>query len=555
MWLHDENKLLKLLYRLVKVPSISSTENERDMAREIYNILSEIPYFKEHEDKLHIKDILGDNLNRQYVTGLIKGSGNKTVILIHHHDVADVDDFGKLRDQAFDIEEITDKIASFELTEDAKKDLESGEWVFGRGVMDMKAGAALQLALMNDYSYKVPDLTGNILLLSVPDEENNSAGVIASLSHLLELQEQYALEFVSVIKSESHQPDSKGRHELAIGSIGKILPLFYCFGKETHGGSPFSGLNSSLIFSQVQSLMEKNTDFVDEFRGELTPPPVNLKTNDLRGVYNVTTPQVTVGYYNILTINSTPLDILKKLKKVGQNALENSVEIYNNRLKEFKGMSSSRSVESGWGQSTNITEGMNPQVYTFQELFQSAYDAFGDQFMNYYHRVIEELKETKLDEREFTVELVNKIHDMCPDREPKIVVAFLPPFYPHVRNRRETEKELFILDVVEKIKSQGKERYGLDFTVTEFFKGISDLSYFALIDGDEISNYLSPNMPSLRHVYNIPIEEIKKLDVSVLNVGPVGKDAHQYTERLHVPFFTKEAPKLLELAVNQVLKY
>ncbi|ACB86340.1 M20/M25/M40 family metallo-hydrolase [Natranaerobius thermophilus] len=554
MWLNDETKLKEILNRLVNVPSVSGTTKERGMAEEVYNIMSEIPYFQENQELLNLKKLPYDDLDRYYVTALLKGKGSKTVILLHHHDVVDIEDFGSLREYAFNPEKITEKMADFDLPEEARKDLETGEWLFGRGVMDMKSGAALQIALMHDYSHKINEFDGNIVLVSVPDEENNSEGILSAVPHLVELRDKHDLEYISVIKSESHQPDSEGKNDIAIGSIGKILPLFYCFGKETHAGNPFGGLNSSLIFSQVEALMEKSPEFCDEFKGELTPPPVNLKLNDLRGVYNVTTPQVTIGYYNVMTINSSPYDVLEKMKSIAKQALDNSIEIYNQRYDGFQNLAPD-GVENSWGVSEKASLNWEPKVYTFEELYNSAYKAWGDDFLNDYNETAEQLKESVKDEREYSIHLVNKAHDYCPDRNPKIVLAFLPPFYPHVKNNRETEKEQFILDVVENIKKETREKFGLEYKVTEFFKGISDLSFFYVPESEDIANYMNPNMPALNRVYRLPIEDISKLDVSVVNVGPVGKDAHQYTERLYLPFFTQKAPQILEIAVNEVLNY
>ena len=556
MWLNSKSKLTELLNRLVKVPSVSGTTKEQGMAEEVHNILYEIPYFQSHSEYLDINKLPHDKLDRSYVTALLKGKGRNTVILLHHHDVVDTEDYGSLKQHAFDTDSITNKMHDFDLPEEARCDLKSGEWIFGRGVMDMKAGAALQMALMHDYSQKIDEFEGNIVLVSVPDEENNSEGILAAVPHLIDLQNRYDLEYISVIKSESHQPDDDGKNDIAIGSIGKILPLVYCFGKETHGGNPFGGINSSLIFSQVQSLLEKNTEFCDEFKGELTPPPVNLKLNDLRGVYNVTTPQVTVGYYNILTITSSPYDILTKLKKVGEQALTNAMNIYTDQFNSFQNLAGPEGLSNSWGTSENESLNWEPKVYTFQELYDSAYEAWGETFIKEYEQAATELKDQDLDVREYSIQLVNKAHDYCPDRNPKIVLAFLPPFYPHVKNNRQTDKELFMVnEVVPNLCQEGKEKHGLDFNITEFFKGISDLSFFSVPESKDISKYMNPNMPALDHVYNLPIEDIGKLDVSVVNVGPVGKDAHQYTERLHMPFFTETAPTLLKHTVDQVLKY
>ena len=55
----------------------------------------------------------------------------------------------------------------------------SGEWLFGRGVNDMKGGLSIGLAIMDWFGQKVleyPETTGNLLFAAVADEEAYSAG-------------------------------------------------------------------------------------------------------------------------------------------------------------------------------------------------------------------------------------------------------------------------------------------------------------------------------------------------------------------------------------------
>ncbi len=555
MWLKNPDKLKELLYRMVKIPSISGTKKEKHMAEEVYSILTEIPYFQTNKKYLTMHTIPGDEFERAYVTALLKGSGSKTVILLQHFDVIDIQDYGNLKAFACDIDAITEKITHFELPEEAQNDLKSGEWIFGRGVMDMKAGAALQIALMHDYSQHIEELDGNILLVSTPDEENNSKGIASAIPYLLKLKEEHDLDYVSVINSESHSKDAEGRHNIAIGSIGKALALFYCFGKEAHGGSPFEGLNSSLIFAQVASLMEKNTNFCDEFEDEVTPPPVNLKSGNLRGVYSVTTPQVTTGFYNILIINSSTRILLNKMTQVAQKALEKAIDIYNLRFNEFQQKAGDKGMETSWGVIENASLKWEPSVYTFSELYATAFEAWGKEFEREYKKTVEHLKNTYQDEREYSTQLVDAVHDFCPDRNPKIVLAFLPPFYPAVKNERATEKERHILKMTGQIKQGARETLNIEMHTSEIFTGISDLSYFQIKESNDIENYLIPNMPAFNHVYNLPIEAISQMNVPVINIGPLGKDAHQFTERLHLPFYIEKAPYLLELAVKEALKF
>ena len=382
MWLQNPEKLKEILYRLVNCPSISGTIAENQMSREIYAILSEVKYFQDNPQFLKQNNIKNDKLQRSFISALLKGKGDNTVILLHHYDVVGVDDYGSLKDKAYDPDSLTEAFKDFKLPIEARCDYESGDWLFGRGIMDMKAGATLQIALLHDLSLN-DSFEGNILLLSVPGEESNSEGMLAAVPFLNQMKKKYNLEYVAVVNSEPNDFDNSSSEDygVSIGSIGKLLPVFYCFGKETHAGTPFEGLNSSFLFSQVETLMENNIELCDTANGECSPPPTNLKTKDLKEIYSVTTPQVTVGYYNVFTLSRTPAQVLELLKGIAYESFVKSLNIQGDRLNLYCSLTGMPPKTIDW----------KPNIYTFDELYKSALDDKGEVFLDELNKFIEEL--------------------------------------------------------------------------------------------------------------------------------------------------------------------
>ena len=78
---------------------------------------------------------------------------NRTIILTGHIDVVDTKEARSLEEVMFDPEEYTKRIKELDLPEEAAKDLESGDYLFGRGVMDMKAGIAIHCLLYTSPLY------------------------------------------------------------------------------------------------------------------------------------------------------------------------------------------------------------------------------------------------------------------------------------------------------------------------------------------------------------------------------------------------------------------
>lgn len=103
----------------------------------------------------------------------------------------------------------------------------------------------------------------NLLLLTVPDEEVNSAGMRYAIPVLTELQKQHELTYTLFLNSEPtfrHDPKDN-THYIYSGTIGKVLAGALFYGKETHAGEPLSGMTSPFISSFLTREMEWNPIF------------------------------------------------------------------------------------------------------------------------------------------------------------------------------------------------------------------------------------------------------------------------------------------------------
>ena len=125
-------------------------------------------------------------------------------MLISHFDTVWTEEYGVLEPLAFHPEELTKKLMEpafkKDLPENARIDLETGKYLFGRGTMDMKMGIALHMQLIEKAS--VENWPINLLLTTVPDEEVNSAGMRAAVTELVRLREEHGLAYKLFLNSE-----------------------------------------------------------------------------------------------------------------------------------------------------------------------------------------------------------------------------------------------------------------------------------------------------------------------------------------------------------------
>jgi arginine utilization protein RocB len=226
----DKSNILKNLKRLVSVSSISGTEEENRMAQEVQKLLYEIPYFNEHRDAVKLVPLNKDPLSRSIVTAFWEchPKCDKTVILTGHYDVVDVEEYGHLKDKAYDIEAITKCIYEMPLDPDSKKDFESGEWLFGRGTADMKYGHALCLELLKHFS-KEGGINGNLLYVAVCGEETNSEGMLRAVSFFNELAAEKEITYSALLLTECYMMEDQANDNnryIHFGASGKIMPMY-----------------------------------------------------------------------------------------------------------------------------------------------------------------------------------------------------------------------------------------------------------------------------------------------------------------------------------------
>ena len=537
------SRLLYLLKNLVACPSTTDTSEEVGMYREIHRLLAEMEYFRANPQNLMLHPLPGDRHGRSAVAALIKGRGERTVILSGHMDVMDTIDYGPCREYALDTDALAGALKSCALPADTLADLRSGDWIFGRGAADMKAGLALSMELVEQMSQKQDIFNGNLLFLAVPDEETNSAGMTGSVEFLNRLSNERGLEYVCLINSEPCTFNDDGSYNIYTGSVGKMLPLVYCFGREAHAREPFEGINPNLIMAEIIREIEGNPLLSDRYGDIFTVPPANLKAADLRKGYSVSTPPASACYFNMLTYRRSPGEIISLLKETTSRCFERAINTINQRITEYNSRSGMGVKKLMW----------KPKVYTYAELYGMCMEKHGSVLERHMEKYLDGWDFKDADWRETTINIISELHSFCPDRDPKVVIAFAPPYYPHVTVDGQSPKKSYVLKAVDSLVEYSAERLGMTLKVNRFFDGISDLSYCSIQDAGDVIREFKPNMPLWGSPYSIPVEEIKKLDVPGIILGPWGKDIHKYTERLNKSFYLDTAPKMLGFLVNSLL--
>jgi arginine utilization protein RocB len=331
--LQCREEVLALTKQLVNIESVVNTPGEKVIAHSLHTIISLMPYFKENPDYVTVEQTIQDTIERYNVLAFIKGTrgtSNRTVILMGHMDTVGIEDYTQLKDKACSPDDLMDALKKESLPASAKEHLNSGDWLFGRGVLDMKSGVASHLYLLNYYSLHPEKLNGNIVFLSECDEEDSSHGILSALKTLKRWKEEHGFEYAAAINSDFVSPRYKGDMNRYIykGTVGKLLPSFFITGAETHVGSAFEGLDPNFIAAELTRQINYNPDLCNEAFGETTVPPVSLKQTDLKPSYTVQTALSAYVYYNFFIHSWSPKEVLDKLKEQAAIAFTNALTLF-----------------------------------------------------------------------------------------------------------------------------------------------------------------------------------------------------------------------------------
>lgn len=527
-------RMRRNLQTLCEVESVSHTAGERAFPDVLRRVLLEIPYFEQTPGAIDVFPVSARDEDGEMLFALLrcKEETGRTILLLSHFDVVGVEEYGALRGAAFDPERYTQALreGALRLPREAQADLDSGNYLFGRGVCDMKWGIAADVELLHAFGAAPGALSSNLLLVSVPDEERNSCGMVGAVERLEKYALEHGLDIACCVVSEpniSPERDDAVR-PMHVGAAGKLMPAFYCVGKETHVGEPFAGLDPNLLASAITREMELSPAFMDVTPSFYTPAPTCLKQSDLKTAYSVQTPCAAYAYFNVVTALSTPDEVMQRMRGVARRAFEQVLA----DVQEKRG-----ACERRVGRPIACAR-FEPRVVTYPELCDVCRKAHGEAF----DRVMADflLEQEDADVRDASIAAVAKAHSLYPDREPLIVLFYCPPYYPHAAA---PGRESLTLRACERLIPQG-ERLGERLTIDPCFMGLTDMSYLSL-RGDVDERALASYYPVWGRLYSLPLAAMRRLDIPFINFGPLGKDAHRYTERVDIPYSFGKAPGLL----------
>jgi arginine utilization protein RocB len=478
-------------------PSVTGSAEEAAFAPRLARFLSGF-------DRVWTEGIAGDAAGRSNVFALKRGSGRRTVVLTGHFDVVPVDDYGELRDMAFLPEQLLpaaiDRLRRSGENPLALADLESGDFLPGRGLLDMKAGLAAGIAAMEIWTGE-----GNLLFMAVSDEEDRSAGARAAAPLLPGIARDLGLDIVLAINLDaiSDQGEGAAGRVVALGSIGKQLVTALVVGKEAHACYPQDGANAAYLAAELVTAFELAPELSETSGAEIAAPPTALHLKDQKAGYNVTTPAQAWAYWNTLQHRRGAAEVFDIALALARRAMARAA----------------RKVQR------------DIPVLSYAELAARVAPAA----LAARAQEIAGLATADLPERA-------KLLTAFAWRQsglsgPAVVIGFGSIPYPAVA-LADAELERRIMAAA--------APHGL--AAVRYFPGISDMSFLGEASGDLA--VARANTPVWGSSFAMP----EAAGYPCINIGPWGRDYHHWLERLHAPYAFQTLPLVLRAVIEAVLK-
>ena len=540
-----------LTIALVRHLSVTNTPGETSFAAYLHTLLREQPYFQAHPAQVWTAPIAGDPWGRSNVYALARGRGRATVLLTGHYDVVSAASYGPLADWAADPDDLLPRLIA-ELTESeggdaeaqALADLRSGDWLPGRGALDMKSGLAAGLSVL--YHFIASGGDGNLLFIATPDEEETSRGIRGAMAELPGVTRMWGLDVVGAINLDATTDRGDGRdgQVVFLGSVGKLLPSVFVVGRETHAGAPFDGVNATRLAAEVTRRVECNPALADWAEGEAAPPPVCLQQTDTKEHYDVTTPAGAWLCFNVLNHQRTPSETLGKMMAIVGEALDAA-------LRELSEHARSYAALAGHAPPPRFAAA---PVLTFADLKGRALAHGGAAAAQALDTLTRRLVDkAEIDTPRFCYEITRLLWSYGGLSGPAAVVGLASLAYPTVYVSGTDERQARLRQAVEREAPRLAEELGVAIRPRPFLPGISDMSFIGPQDDPVEQACVAENTPAWGSRIQAD-ETADRLDIPVVNIGPWGRDYHHRLERVYMPYAFGVAPELIWRVVNAVLQ-
>lgn len=517
---------------LTAIPSVTGSEDEADFSARLVDLLRASPAFARDSNAVWTIDVPGGPHQRSCVLALMRGEGRRTVVLTGHFDIVETGCYGELEPLALlpprlgpALVEVIAREPFDARSARAAEDLKSGAFLAGRGLLDMKAGLAAGLSVIELLARD--GFAGNLLFIAVPDEEGNSAGARRMSRVIGAVAQERGLDIEAVINLDATGDEGNGEtgRVVALGSIGKLLPSALVVGRAAHAADSFRGLGAAALAGALAAELEWAPELTERTGNELGAGPTLLGMKDSKTAYDVTMPARVWMYWNVMTHRRAPEEVLQAVSDAARRSSETL-------LAHLAG----RAAASGAG----VVPGA-VAILRYDDLLTETATA-NPGAIEVLRQLAGELSDGSLSLPDQCRLLTEKLWEMSGRAGPAIVIGFASIPYLPVELRDDPAAQR-LGSAVAAAAADIAGRFGTSIGTIRYFPGISDVSFFGQADDGHVAA-IAANTPQWQGIL-AGSAGFGAAGIPAINVGPWGRDYHTRLERMHTSYGFGVLPALI----------
>ncbi len=517
-----------LAITFTRQPSVTGTPDEAAFGPWLANYLRGLDWLAPTAEIWTFPVADGDP--RHCVAALVRGTGSATVMLTGHYDTVTISDYGDLMPVATEPKALTAALlarvagaAQGTRAARVRTDLETGQFLPGRGLLDMKAGLAAGLACMAGLM-DAGALPGNLLFLAVPDEENASAGARGATRALPALLAERGLQLRAAINLDAIADDGDGDEGrvLALGTVGKVLPTALVIGTPVHSGFPLRGINAAVLAGAIAHRLEWAPELTDSEGASPGTPVSLLSLKDGKSGYDVTTPATAFAIWSVLNMSRDPASVLPRVATLIGEALTTCLHDLRKRA-----LHADPSV-------TGVMQDV--PIILYSDLLAETRMAWPD-IDNEQAKDARRLLATGASLPDICQALTASLWNRSGRAGPAVVLGL--GSVPYLATNL---SDPAIDKVAQAVAASAPALYGTTLRCIPYFAGISDMSFFGQGQTHAFTD-LARQTPAWDVLVGLSASDIA--NVPTLNLGPWGRDYHTPYERIAVDYGFRILPRLL----------
>lgn len=304
-------------------------------------------------------------------------------------------------------------------------------------------------------------------------------------------------------------------------------------GVDTHAGYSLDGVNVNFLASELTRAFEFSPELTDRSAGIMGTPPTVLRQQDLKTYYDVTTPARAWLCVNALTHGLDAATVLDRFKASAQAALDDALDTLRRRAEAL-------------GETRSAAHGATPLVLTYADLLERARQQVPD--LDAALTAYDAGLDPQLDLPTRSAHLTGWLWDASGLLGPAAVLGFASLHYPNTTLDSRNPTEAQALDLVRATLREKGAELGVTISERPIFTGISDMSWFGTADSADIAAVNANTPAPAAHIHAPPA------GLPCINLGPWGRDYHQWLERAYAPYSFGTLPRLVSALTEAFLR-